>query len=196
MTVEQVLTEVLQDLAFYETSAGGVTLSGGEPLWQIDFSRTLLQACKQAGLHTAIETCGDGPWQDLSTLLPATDLVMVDIKHMDAEKHRAATGRDNTRILSNARQLAQTDKPILFRVPVVPTVNDQPEEIAAIAQFVTGLRMLRPQQAGIGLELLTFHQMAGEKYRSLGLTWQTSALVPLSAEKMAALQSILTAAGF
>lgn len=196
MEVAQVLAEILQDTAFYETSGGGVTLSGGEPLLQINFSQALLKACKQEGLHTAVETCADISWQDLSGVLTLIDMLMIDIKIMDSDKHKKTTGRSNSRILDNIRRLGQTDKPILFRVPVVPTVNDQPEEIIAIAEFVNGLRATRQERNSIRLELLFFHQLASEKYRSIGLTYKAASIQALSPDKTAELRSIIARAGF
>jgi len=194
MTVEQVMAEILQDHAFYETSGGGVTLSGGEPVLQRDFARAILECCKAEGLHTAIETAGNCRWGSLSALLPATDLIMMDIKHLDPEAHHAATGISNERILANARRLAQTDKPMIFRIPVVPTVNDTPEEIGAIAAFVRRLADLRSEKRhrpdgchDISLELLPFHRLAGDKYRSLGLDYRARDLTQPSKEKMAQL---------
>jgi pyruvate formate lyase activating enzyme len=186
MTVEQVVEESLRDRAFYETSQGGVTLSGGEPSLQHEFSREVLKQLKEAGVHTAIETCAHVPWEHLAALLPYTDLVMMDLKQMDSERHRAATGAPNERILANARRLAQTDKPILFRTPVIPTVNDAPEDIAAIADFVAELNALR-SGAPFSLELLAFHRLAGDKYRSLGLEYKARDLEPPKKNHMAAL---------
>ncbi len=190
MGVDEVLEEILHDRPFYEASGGGVTLSGGEPTLHGDFARAILAECKSHSLHTAIETCGDCPWESLEELLPLTDLIMMDIKHLDAHAHREATGRSNERILDNARRLALTVKPLVFRTPVVPTVNDAPEVITAIASFVHGLHALRKKnldgrtQAGISFELLSFHKLASEKYRSLGMEYRASGIDPLPREQM------------
>jgi len=203
MTVEQVMEEVLRDRAFYADSMGGVTLSGGEPALQPDFARAILERCQAEGLHTAVETAANCRWDDLAALLPVTDLVMLDIKHMDADKHRAVTGVSNQRILANARRLAQTDRPVILRVPVVPTVNDTPEEIAAIATFVRHLIDLR-RESGHGtashadlpsIELLPFHRLAADKYRSLGLDYRASELERPTKEEMAELAEIAQAQG-
>ena len=200
MTAEAVLEEVLRDRAFYETSDGGVTLSGGEPMLQRDFALAILERCKEEGLHTAVETAANCRWRDLALLLPVTDLIMMDIKHMRSDKHREATGVPNERILANARRLAQVDKPIIFRVPVVPTVNDTPEEIAAIAQFVRSLADTRSGQgsdpvASITCELLPFHRLAMDKYRSLALDYRADQLEPPTKEHMAELVEIARACG-
>jgi pyruvate formate lyase activating enzyme len=208
MTVDEVMAEVLQDEAFYASSGGGVTLSGGEPVLQRDFAHALLAGCKARGLHTAIETAANCRWEDLAALLPVTDLIMMDVKHMDPNKHKEATGVSNRRILDNARRLASTGKPILFRTPVVPTVNDTPQEIAAIAQFVQGLVDLGSRRS-VGqtevnghchgtlpdYELLPFHRLASDKYRSLDLDYRASRLDPPSQELMAELVDVASGYG-
>ena len=177
MTVEQAAAEVLRDRAFYETNGGGVTLSGGEPLLQREFTLALLQRLKSEEIHTAIETTAYFPWERLEEVLPLVDLVMMDIKHFDSEQHKAATGVPNERILANARRLAQSGKPLLFRTPVIPTVNDTPEAIGAIAGYVEELNGLRPPGARpLTLELLPFHRMAGDKYRSLEMDYRAATL--------------------
>jgi pyruvate formate lyase activating enzyme len=192
MTVDEVVSEVLQDRAFYETSGGGVTLSGGEPVMQPEFSFALLERCKAEGIHTAIETAGNVPWDDEEHMLSVTDLIMMDIKHMDSTKHRWATGVPNERILAAARKFTLTDKPIIFRIPVIPTVNDTREEVGAIGAFVKEMVELRNQNGGdgdhtISLELLPFHRLAGDKYRSLDMDYRAKDLTAPSKEHMATL---------
>jgi pyruvate formate lyase activating enzyme len=193
MTVEQVFEEVARDEAFYETSKGGVTLSGGEPLLQLEFSNRLLATCKAAGIHTAVETTLYRKWEEITPLFPVIDLFLVDLKVIDPDQHRAVTGVSNRRILSNARRLAATDKPVIFHTPVIPTVNDTPEAIASIAQFVRDMIDLRLEtlpagsDAGIALELLPFHRLAGGKYESLGSQYAASDFAPIPQEKLAIL---------
>jgi pyruvate formate lyase activating enzyme len=177
MTVGQVMDELLRDRAFYR-GLGGITLSGGEPLMQVDFSRAVLAAGRDEGLHTALETSAHCLWEDLECLLPLVDLLMVDLKHADPEKHRAVAGVTNKRILENLQRLAATDIPLLLRTPVIPTVNDTPEEVGAIADLVKGMRENRLQRGAEPprLELLPFHRLASDKYRGLGLTNKSSSL--------------------
>jgi pyruvate formate lyase activating enzyme len=185
------LREVLADRAFYETSGGGVTLSGGEPMLQPTFSLALLAACHAEGLHTAVETTTYCRWDYLEAALPVTDLFMVDIKHLDDEKHRAATGVSNRLILENIARLAASGKPIIFRTPVVPGVNDTPEEIAAIAGFVYQLGCQRADGGqGLSLELLAFHRLAEDKYRSLGLEYLAANVQPPTPEHMQQLTAV------
>lgn len=191
MTVDRVMEEIVRDSPFYENSGGGVTLSGGEPSLSTDFAFAILEQCKRLGLHTAIETCGECPWEFLERLLPVTDLLMVDIKHMASDNHRSATGKSNERILENARRLALTRKPLLFRTPVIPTVNDTDEAIGEIASFVRSLIDLRngtgrwgEKPPGITYQLLGFHKLAGDKYRSLGMEYAAAAIHPPSRDRM------------
>jgi pyruvate formate lyase activating enzyme len=201
MTAESVVEEILRDRAFYENSGGGATLSGGEPALQVDFSRDILARCRAAGVHTAIETAANVPWESLEALLPLTDLVMMDLKHMDSAKHHAAAGAPNALLLANARRLVESGKPILFRIPVIPTVNDTPEEVAAIAAYVRELRDLRAaanthgEPEPITLELLPFHRMAGDKYTSLGWDYRAAGLTPPTKEHLATLADAVAAQG-
>jgi pyruvate formate lyase activating enzyme len=185
LSVEQVMAEVLQDRAFYLTSQGGVTLSGGEPLLQTAFSRAILERCKAEGLHTAVETTTHTSWDNIAEILPLTDLFLVDIKHMDPEAHRAATGVSNETILANIRRLNQTGKPITFHTPVIPGVNDSCEQIGAIAAFVSELGQKRADGgSGLALELLPFHQLATDKYHSLGMDYRAASLTAPTKETM------------
>jgi pyruvate formate lyase activating enzyme len=180
-TVEEVVEEVLRDRPFYETSGGGLTLSGGEPLLQLEFSIAVLERCRQEGIHTAIETAACFAWERLAAILPVTDLVMMDIKLMDSERHRAATGVPNERILENAHRLGAQPQPLIVRTPVIPGVNDSVEDIAAIAAFAASLPNL------LYYELLPFHPMASGKYDSLDMAYRARELKAPSKEHLEAL---------
>ncbi len=180
--VAEVMREVMADRPFYENSGGGVTLSGGEPLLQPAFCEALLGACRAEGIHTAIETAANVPWERISELLPLVDLVMLDVKVLDQAVHRQATGVGNERILANVERLGATDKPLIVRTPVIPGVNDEPETIAAIAQFAARLPRL------VYYELLPFHPMAASKYDGLGRDYAARSLkrpTPESMEQLA-----------
>lgn len=201
MTAEEVVEEVMRDRLFYRRSGGGVTLSGGEPALRSAFSREILSRCRKEGIHTAIETCGNCHWNELEQILDVTDLVMMDLKLIDPEKHRRATGSRNERIIENARRLAQTSLTIIFRTPVVPTVNDDPAAFGQIVDFVSELIQLRAESkngfatAPITLELLRFHKLASDKYRSLDMDYEAAHLDPPSGERMTALATQATERG-
>ncbi|HBB15833.1 MAG TPA: glycyl-radical enzyme activating protein [Syntrophus sp. (in: bacteria)] len=182
MTVEEVIREVLKDAKFYENSGGGVTLSGGEPLAQPEFARLLFKGCKQAELHTTLDTCGWAPWPDIEKLLEVVDLVLFDIKHLDASMHREAAGHDNLLILENARKISKL-KPMRIRVPLVPGFNDSPEAVSAIAAFV------KSELGSRDIDLLAYNRMGEVKYDFL-----EKSCVPLpsqSEDHLRMLESIL-----
>jgi pyruvate formate lyase activating enzyme len=136
MTVAEVMANVLQDQIFYDESGGGVTFSGGEPLMQPEFLRGLLSECRREGVHTAIDTCGFAPQQQLLNLAKLTDLVLYDVKALDERLHQQFTGSSNQIILDNLRALGSAHDNIWIRVPVVPGFNDNEKELTATARFV------------------------------------------------------------
>ncbi|MEW5870437.1 MAG: glycyl-radical enzyme activating protein [Chloroflexota bacterium] len=135
-TPQALLAELLKDQVFYETSGGGVTFSGGEPALQSDFLAQVLPGCKQAGLHVALDTCGALPWERYERLLPWIDLVLFDLKIIEAGRHQQATGLSNQVILDNARLLAQHGLPLWIRTPVIPDYTSDLDNIRAIAAFI------------------------------------------------------------
>ncbi|WP_243662924.1 glycyl-radical enzyme activating protein [Hydrogenispora ethanolica] len=162
VSAQAVLEEILQDRAYYQRSGGGVTLSGGEVLVQKDFAREILALCREQGVPTAIETNLCATWEDLQTVLPLTDLLLLDVKHWDAAEHRRWTGADNRLIHENLRHLAQVQVPLIIRTPVIPGVNDSEPVIARIAECLAGLPNL------LYYELLRFNPLGENKYRALG----------------------------
>ena len=171
-SVSEVLSDVLRDAPFYETSGGGVTLSGGEPLYQPNFTLRLLQACKQAGLNTAIETCGSAAWDRLAQLLPYVDLFIYDLKVIDPRKHATLCGVDNALILSNAQRLSSAGAQILFRTPLVPGLNDEPTDLQQLGAYVKSL----PQAHA--LELMAYHRIGSGKYEALGYAYALPTVQP------------------
>ncbi len=135
-TVDELLAEVCKDQVFYETSGGGLTCSGGEPLLQADFLAEFLPRCRRAGLHVALDTCGALPWERYERVLPWVDLVLYDLKIIDPEQHRAATGLGNERILDNAARIAARGLPIWVRTPIIPGYTAGLANIRAIGQFI------------------------------------------------------------
>lgn len=162
VTVEYVMKEVERDRAYYRRSGGGVTLSGGESLVQASFAAALLKACRESGINTALESTGCAPFEKIEMLLPNLNLYLMDIKHMNGEKHKEYTGRSNELILENAVKIAERVEKLIIRVPVIPGFNDTADEIADIASFASKLH-------GVGeLHLLPYHRLGEDKYGGLG----------------------------
>jgi pyruvate formate lyase activating enzyme len=191
MIVEQVLEEVEKDIMFYSNSAGGVTLSGGEPTMQPEFSLEILKGCKRMGIHTAIETCGYVEWDILDEMLRYLDFVYMDIKHMSPEEHKRLTSKKNSLILANARKVAEKypDKPFVIRIPVIPGCNDSDENIAGTAQFVGKL------EGTHRIELLPYHRLGVPKYGALSKDYALSDLQSLSEDRMNALVALVESYG-
>jgi pyruvate formate lyase activating enzyme len=196
-TVAEVIAEVLKDQPFYERSGGGVTLSGGEPLLQPDFAADLLARCRAHGLHTCLDTAAHAPWDAFEAVLPHTDLVLLDLKLMDPERHRMATGVTNEVILANARRLGGQDSrgrlshtaSLIVRVPIVPGWTDDDANLAAIAEFVRGFPNLDH------VELLPYHRLAESKYLRLQRPYPLEGTPPPSRERLDSLLARLTARG-
>ncbi len=181
VTVGEVIGEVLQDRPYYRRSGGGLTLSGGESLLQPEFAIALLRAAKENGINTAIETTGFASIEVIKQFLPYIDTVLMDIKHINSEKHKEFTSQPNERILENARIIASEANKLIIRVPVIPTFNDTVAEIADIAAFAAGL----PNVAEI--HLLPYHSMGRDKYTGLGREYGMGDLKSPTNELMAVL---------
>lgn len=189
VTADEVVAELLRDRAFYETSGGGVTLSGGEPLLQKDFALAIFKACSEAGIHTALETNAAWPWERAAPLIRATDLVMMDLKTLNDRIHREVTGASNLIVRRNAVRIARLGKPLIVRTPVIPGVNDTESDMRKIGAFLAGLPGL------LYYELLPYHPLGADKYRRLGIECGASALNPPQAKRMAALARSAREAG-
>jgi pyruvate formate lyase activating enzyme len=137
--VEDLVDALERDRVFFETSGGGVTFSGGEPLAQGDFLIDCLRECRRRGLHTAVDTCGLAPRETLLEVAQGTDLLLYDLKHMDPVRHRLQTGADNLLILDNLRALSELGVEVWVRVPLIPGFNDDAANIEATGSFLEGL---------------------------------------------------------
>lgn len=161
-SIESVLEEVMKDRMYYDASGGGVTVSGGECMLQIEPLAEFLRLCKEAGIQTAADTAGSVPWESFLSVIPYTDLFLYDLKCFDEALHRENTGVSNRLILENLRRLAKLDKDkITVRIPVVPGVNDTREEMEGMASFL--------DEIGVkSVELLPYHRLGEHKYEDLG----------------------------
>lgn len=188
VTVSEIMPEILSDLQYYRRSGGGVTLSGGEVLCQADFARELLRSCREYGLHTAIESAASVSFTEIEKLLPYLDLYLMDIKHMDGERHREYTGHHNRLILENARRVAASGTSITVRTPVIPGFNDTAEDILEIAKFA---REIGARE----YHLLPYHRLGSDKYQGLGRSYSLTEIEPPRAEKMNYLLSVAESVG-
>ena len=157
-----VLSRLLKDKPFFDSSGGGVTVSGGEPLQQSAFSYEVLRGLKKAGVHTALDTCGHGPSEELLRLSEVSDLILFDLKGAKSSLHRKWTGVGNELILKNLRLLLETGKEKLrLRIPLVPGMNGSPRELMALAELIQELKVRE-------VDLLPYHRLGGGKYLQLG----------------------------
>ena len=188
VTVAQVMAEIERDILFYDQSGGGVTISGGEPLLQKDFLLALLRSCKQEEIRTALDTCGHSPWEALDTVREYVDLFLYDLKVMDDEKHRKFTGASNRLALNNLQALSREGHSIVLRVPIIPGINDDEENIGETGALAAGLGSLKR------VDLLPYHATALQKYARFDKHYELPETRPPSDEHMTAL--VRTLRGF
>lgn len=163
MSAKEVFDAVYRDKIFYEGKGGGITVSGGEPFQQPRFLLAILNLCRNAGIHTCLETTGYTTAKVLDQIFPVTDYVLFDLKHMDSHLHQKFTGKPNRKILDNAKRLAASGIPVMFRMPFIPGFNDTKQNIGATADFIKSLKADNIK----GIELMPYHRMGMGKYESL-----------------------------
>ena len=178
ITVEEIVEEFNKNRAFYEK--GGITVSGGEPLLQLDFITELFRRCKEENIHTCIDTSGITYKEEkeyiekLDILLNYTDLVMLDIKHIESESHKALTGHKNENILAFAKYLEEKNIPLWVRHVVVEGYTDKKEDLIKLGEFIGKLINLK------GLDVLPYHTMGVNKYKELGIPYKLEGVSALS----------------
>ncbi len=177
VTVDEIIADVMKDKVFYDNSGGGITLSGGEPTAQLDFTLALLKAARNNGLHTAIETCGYTSAENIKAVAEHVDLFLYDVKHTDSALHEKYTGVPNERILENLRLIDSMGKKIVIRTPIIPDVNDTDEHFTALAALASELKNVEK------LEIEPYHDLGNAKYEQLGESVETHTFrVPEKAE--------------
>ncbi|MGB9860003.1 MAG: glycyl-radical enzyme activating protein [Moorellaceae bacterium] len=176
VTVGELFDVVKRDEPFYRASGGGVTLGGGEPTLQYEFTRAFLEKCKRSGIHVALDTCGYTLAPEGLTLLEDADLLLFDLKGMDSNQHLKATGVSNEKIIRNLRRLNELQKPIIIRVPIVPGYTDSPGNVKATAEFVSTLRSVER------VDLLPYHEYGVIKYHQLGREYKATIRSPTREE--------------
>ncbi len=184
VTVDEALRRVEEDEAFYSRSGGGVTLSGGEPLFQEEFALALLREARKRRIDTCIETCGNVPWEVMKEAGRYLNSMYYDLKSVDKKAHIKHVGASNELILSNLVRLKQIFPELLVRVrtPVIPGFNDSTEAIAGIVDFIKGM-------PHVDYELLAYHRMGSPKYAYLGRDYPLEGVENLSQKKMDELRS-------
>lgn len=179
VTVEEVMRTVEKDRNYFRRSGGGLTLSGGESLCQPEFARDLFLAARESGINTALESMAGVPYQNIEMVLPYIDQYLLDIKHMNSEKHKEYTGRGNELMLENAGKIAASGMTELsIRIPVIPTFNDTPEEIQAITAYAKSLKNVKR------IHLLPYHRLGQDKYEGLDREYLMEDIVPPKEELM------------
>jgi pyruvate formate lyase activating enzyme len=178
MSVEEVISEIEKDLVFYDQSGGGASFSGGEPLLQHEFLTESLRECRRRSIHTVVDTSGMTSPRILRSVSEFTDLFLFDLKMIDNAKHLSFTGVSNVQILENLKMLADLGKSVIVRMPVIQGVNDDPAEVRAAGEFVSGLGNVRE------IHLLPYHTNGVEKYRRLGMKYELTEMVPPSADDL------------
>lgn len=168
MSIEECMKIIRKDRGYYERSGGGVTVSGGEPLLQSDFVAELFKTCKEEGISTCFESTLYVKWEEIEKVLPYTDLVISDLKHMDTDIHKAHTRVHNELILENMKRLVNEGYELILRIPVIPGVNDDMKNIEATADFI--LQELDGRVRT--LQLLSFMRLGEEKYKSLDMPYK------------------------
>ncbi len=189
VTVDELSKELLKDRVFYQTSNGGVTFSGGEPLWQSGFVAQAARRMKEEGVHTALDTAGDVGWCHFEEVLDSIDLVLFDIKFSSREPHRLFTGCDNDLILVNAQLLSQKGVPMHVRLVMIPGINDSEAEIRARMEIVSSLRSVEQ------IDILPYHRYGEGKYAHLGLEYPLMGMEEYYPGKIAEIHSLVESYG-
>ncbi len=182
VTVREVMAEVAKDMNYFLRSGGGLTLSGGESLLQPEFAKALLMTAHDYGINTAIESTGAVEFEIIEELLPHIDYFLMDIKHMNSEKHKEFIGKSNDLVLENAVKIAEKANSLVIRVPVIPTFNDTEEEIGEIAKFASSLKNVKK------MHILPYHRLGQDKYEGIGRDYLLKEIKPPDDGKMAQLK--------
>lgn len=184
-SVGEVIAEIEKDLIFYDESGGGVTFSGGEAIMQPVFLLEVLKECRKKEIHTAVETCGYVNFESLQRISEYVDLFLYDLKLMDRQKHQEYTGVTNELILDNLRWLAEHHPKVIVRVPIIPGINDDEENLSQLGYFVTSLKRVNE------LHILPYHKAGADKYQRLGLKYKLPDIETPDNERMEQIRSRL-----
>lgn len=191
MSVADIMKDIKTYLPFFQASNGGVTVSGGEPLLQVEFLIELFKECKKLGIHTTIDSSGGcfnrSPHflEGLEELLKVTDLILLDLKEIDTAKHKELTGMGNEHILDFANYLSEKEVPVWIRHVLVPTISDNDEDLMNLATFIKTLKNVEK------IEILPYHKLGIYKWRNLGLEYRLEGVEPPTEERVKNAERIL-----
>jgi pyruvate formate lyase activating enzyme len=186
MALDEILREVERDRVFYETSGGGVTVTGGEPLFQPDFTREILRASRERRIHTALETCGFADRNTFTSVLEYCDFVLLDIKETDGELHRRYTGVPLLPILENLDVLGKARIPFVIRAPIIPGLNDRASHFEALKHL--GSRY----GSCLGIQIMPYHRTGEYKYGLLGREYTLSGTASPSKDEVGLWESYIS----
>jgi pyruvate formate lyase activating enzyme len=185
MSTDEVFDAVNRDKIFYEASGGGVTVSGGEPLLQPQFVRDLFEKCHKTGIHTCMETSGYALDSALRQVVHCTDYILYDLKHLNAKKHRQYTNKSNSLILSNAKVVVESGVEALFRMPLIPSINDDLQNVKETADFLHGLG-----NNALRVELMPYHRLGKGKYELLDRQYPLPELLSPEPEQLESIKKV------
>lgn len=186
VSVTELMTEVERDLPFYEQSGGGVTFTGGEPMQQREFLAEALEACKTRNIHTTVDTSGYASWDNFMSILTLVDLFLFDVKLMQSEKHKKYTSVSNRQILNNLQKLSKAGAHIIVRMPLIPGINDDVENLERTGSFLAALPCLE------GVELMAYHEIGVAKYQSLGMKYRLEDMIAPTNEQIIEVEELLS----
>lgn len=189
VTTDSLIKEVERDIAYYDRSGGGVTLSGGEPLSQPEFVQSFLTVCRERDLHTVIDTCGSVVTPSIEMAAKHADLILYDLKAIDDTVHMDWTGVGNSLILTNLMKLNELDVNVWIRMPLIPGVNDDMASLEAAIQFLQNTRFRR-------VSLLPYHRIGEGKYQNLGLKYGMTGIQPHQPGQIEQMRDLFASAGF
>jgi len=188
-SVDEVFNEVMKDKVFYEQSKGGVTISGGEPLLQIDFAEEFFKRLKKENIHTAVDTCGAVSFESIQRIAPYTDLFLYDIKLMDDKKHISYIGISNKIILENLKKLSRIHNNINIRMPIIEGVNADTLHIQTTIDFIKKMNIKK-------VNLLPYHDIAKHKYKKLDIVYEEEKMTKPTEDKMLCFKQMFESEGF
>ncbi|MBT6604727.1 glycyl-radical enzyme activating protein [Candidatus Bathyarchaeota archaeon] len=189
VSVDEVMEAVLKDKVFFENSKGGMTISGGEPLSQPEFTVEVFRRAKENGIHTSLDTSGYAAWSVIEKVIEHVDLVLYDIKQMDSERHKEYTGVSNELIIENLKKIDTKDIPIWVRIPTIPGLNDDEDNFRKIGELLSLLKHLER------VDILRYHKLAESKYEHTGQDYRLKGMNTPEKDEVEHLKDILEGYG-